>query len=214
MVASAQGRRAVADLQSDRLLLVEGGDEERLLLKLLNDMQMNDFQVINVEGQTNFESRLSVALSQANIQGITLSSLGLVRDADDDPRSAFTKACDALRANRLPVPAGSELIVAGVPKVGVFISPSGTRTGSIEDICWDALVETDHSAVRCINSFVDCLRGSAALDSTNEGKTRIHAYLSSRKDPVSGVGVGAQRGYWPLYSPAFNGLRQFIRDLH
>lgn len=112
-----------------------------------------------------------------------------------------------VEACRFQAKAGT--VADGTPSTAILIVPGENRTGSIENLCWDAV--RDLPASRCVDEYLRCLRQNAALDSANESKTRVHAYLASRADPTTTVGVGAIKGYWPLEHQAFDDLRRFVR---
>ena len=167
-------------------------------------------QVLDVGGQTQFRSRLGATLANSRSRDISLSAIGVVRDADDDAQAAMASISDALRALDLPVPRVGE-ILHGPPAIGVFILPDCGSPGALEQLCWMAVSDTE--AGRCSSGYVECLQGSAALHSRNIGKTLVHAYLAAQEEPAASVGVGALNDYWPLDHSAFTDIRGFLERL-
>ncbi len=176
----AQGPRQVT---KDRLLLVEGRDEQNLIEAFLQTLNINGLDVLDVAGETNFVNRGKAVLSNARSNGITLVSIGIIRDANDNSNQAFKRALSDLRRIGLPRPTTPSEFMQGNPSVGVFISPDGQLPGSIETLCWHSIEETKQGV--CVHEFIQCLRDNNALESSNEWKTRTHAFLASKSDPVA-----------------------------
>jgi hypothetical protein len=199
------------EVRKDRLLLVEGRDEANLVEAFLGTLHLTNVQALDVAGKTSFVARGQAVLSDARSRGITLLTVGIIRDADQNPRGAFRSVQSALRRLKLPCPSSPSDFTEGAPSVGVFISPDARSTGSLETLCWNSIQDT--SQATCVDQFVQCLRDNNALESSNEWKTRTHAFLASKEDPVARVGEGALAGYWKFDSPAFDGLRAFLQRL-
>ncbi|MBI4288790.1 MAG: hypothetical protein HY671_10230 [Chloroflexi bacterium] len=204
----AQGPRQVT---KNRLLWVEGRDEQNLIEGLLKHLDISSLDVFDIAGETNFVARGQAVLAQARSMGITLISVGIIRDANDNSSQAFKRALSDLERLNLARPSQPSEFTQGNLSVGVFISPDGQSPGSIETLCWNSIEGTEQAA--CVQEFIQCLRDKNALESSNEWKTRTHAFLASKADPVARVGEGALKGYWGFESPAFDGLRVFLRTL-
>jgi len=194
-----------------RLVLVEGKDEVNLFNTMINRWSIGGLQVLDVVGKTNFRPRLDATLADARAKNVQLSAIGILRDADDNATRAFESISNTLQTFDLPVPQSSGLFVTGFPSIGVFILPDGHSPGSVEELCWQAVSNT--AAGRCCMSYLDCLRASVALLSPNPAKTLVHSYLAAQEDPSTTVGVGAQKGYWPLDHAAFTEIRGFLERL-
>jgi hypothetical protein len=207
----AKQAKQARQVSKNRLLLVEGRDEQNLGEAFLESLRFTNIQVFDAAGKTSFVTRGEAVLSQARTAGITLASIGIIRDADQNPKGAFRSVQGALRRLRLPCPSSPSDFTANVPSVGVFISPDAQSTGSLETLCWNSIRNTIQAT--CVDQFVQCLRDNNALESSNEWKTRTHAFLASKQNPVARVGEGALAKYWEFDSPAFNGLRAFLRRL-
>ena len=197
-------------VKSDRLLLVEGSDEVHIVTKMLEKWRIEGIQTIDLGGKYSFKTKLETLLSYARSRALPLSAIGVIRDADDSPKSALESVGDSLRKLGLPVPPLQQF-VHGCPSVGIFIMPDGKSRGSIEHLCWAAVEAT--AAAQCSNSYLKCLRTSGALKSKNNAKTLVHTYLAAQKDPVARVGEGALKGYWPFDHPAFDSFKDFASRL-
>ncbi len=186
-------------------------DEVNLATEMLRSWNICGVQVMDVGGKDKFRSEIDALMSYSRSQGLHLSAIGVLRDADAHPTRALQSVTGALRSLDLPAPASHGAIIHGSPSVGVFILPDGTSPGAVEDLCWEAVQET--SAGKCSTVYLECLEESGALASKNPAKTLVHSYLAAQEDPSSRVGEGALKGYWSFDHPAFDPLRDFVGRL-
>ena len=207
-------RKAVrVQLEEGRLLLVEGRDEVNLLGRLVAHCLGDHaaMQILDVGSKDNFTANLRAIVAAAP-SGPTIRSIGIVRDADTDPKASFESVCNSLRTVGYEPPAAHSEFSDGDPSVGVFIAPDGLQRGAIEALCRRSV--EGEAAVECVEEYLRCLKARKALQSRNEDKTFAHAYLAAMREPVARVGEGAQQGVWNLSSPAFEELSRFLRNLH
>ena len=208
MTTSAYGNITIT---SGHVVLVEGADEVNLLSKMLEALDVHDLQVVNARGKNNFRAVLEAVLETAERVSIPLSSVAILRDADNYPDRTLQSVQDAVRTAGLVPPDSHGAFSQGPPAVGIFILPDGAKPGAIEDLCWQAVEATP--AARCSAAYLECLQASNALASNNHSKTLVHTYLASRLDPSATVGVGALQGSWPLSHAAFDPLKAFLEEL-
>lgn len=213
MLPDAESDQKSLEIQADRLLLVEGKDEVNLLRRLIEDCLKGDgqgIQILDVGGKDNFRPNLK-AIKVAAQSGTTLSSVGIIRDADDNPKGSFASVCGSLRSAGYEPPAAHAKFSNATPSIGVFIVPDGAQFGAIETLCRRSV--QGEAAAECADEYIECLKTHDALQSKNADKTFAHAYLAAMEDPVARVGEGAQQGVWNFQSSAFGDLSQFVRDL-
>jgi len=209
------------EIKKPIILLVEGQDEEIFLnyyKKFLRESRrdewanLDNLQVICYDGISNLRGTLET------IQDITGSELirkiGIIRDAEDDADSAFTKIKTDLRESGLDVPREQLISTKGNPKITVMITPE-QGAGSIEIIFLES-VNLD-PAFPCMNQFIECLtpvyeRGELEKPK-NIHKTKIHTFLASRKEPNISIGGAAQNGYWDFNNTAFDRIKAFLNQL-
>ena len=199
-------------IHADRLLLVEGRDEENLFTALIARRIGAEagIQVIAAGGVNKFPPNLAAIRIAAQARP-TLRSIGVVRDADEDAASAFESVCHHIHnAEYIPPAAHGEFSIAS-PSIGVFIVPDGSEPGAVETLCRRSVEGTD--AARCVGEYMQCLQYRHAMQSRNADKSFAHAYLAAMDDPVARVGEGAQGGVWDFDSVAFAALTRFLRDL-
>lgn len=200
-------------LQKSKLLLVEGRDEEEFFGGLLRHLEIDDIQVIPVGGNDQFGGRLQGLIKDPDFADIV--SMGIARDADDDPKATLQSIGDALKQASLPVPerAMTKAKHNGSPDVIIMILPSADERGALEDICLAAAKED--SASMCVERYLTCLkeRNVAGPKQKWLNKARVRVFLSSKEEPTLSLGIAAQRGYWPFDHKAFDGVKKFLKSV-
>lgn len=211
------------EIKKDKLLLVEGNDDQNFFQKLLQEIVLNDIQIIPMGGKENFGTinfkKVIIAPGFREVK-----SLGIVRDADDNADNAFRGICTVLKECGLPVPAQPmEIISASLKlrecdlpmelKVGVLVIPPGAAKGEIEDLCLTAINE--YNELECIENYFRCLKEKLPLDKFPKelSKAKIQAFLASREESVPHLGIAAQRGFFPLGHNIFKDIKIFLKSL-
>lgn len=210
-----------ARFANPRLLIVEGKDEEVFLSWFIRQMNRYQAEISGIDvWQRGGKHRLSASIKALQMtpgfddQDNTVSSLGIVRDADEDASGAFQSVCHALREARLPVPERPMSPVGEHPRITVMIIPGIERTGMLEDLCLDSVREDP--AMPCIEQYFECLSQALADQEIpkNSAKAWVQTYLASRKSSVRDLGIAAQKGYWGDWDhPAFEMIRSFLEVL-
>ncbi|MGC9259619.1 MAG: DUF3226 domain-containing protein [Phycisphaerae bacterium] len=200
---------AKVKITQTKLLLVEGKDEELFFSAALEKhTHVDDIQVLPIAGKTRLRENLASLKRDANFPGVT--SLAVIRDADDSFASAFQSVRDSLMHHKLPVPREHGQFTTGVLRVGVFIMPDGKNNGMLETLCMRSVKGRAQTA--CVESYLDCLKQNGAYPAPVD-KARAHAWLAGQDDPEKRVGEAAQAGYWPFADSAFDNLWNFIRAM-
>jgi hypothetical protein len=191
------------------LLIGEGVDEVNFFEALIKHLGLSGIQVEQYGGRGNLRPYLKEFGVRPDRD--VVQSLGITRDADDQPQGAFQSVCALLQANGLPAPAGPGQIVDGPPRVGVFIMPDNQSQGMLEDLCLAAV--QGQPGYSCLDDYFQCIQAKANRTPNNLAKARVYAWLSTQIDPEVRLGVAAQRRYWPWDEPAFTPLRTFLQQL-
>ena len=191
-----------------KLLLVEGRDEELVLGALLRHLGIYDVQVQNYGGKNRLGYFLATVTGEPNFDQI--QSLGIVRDADDDARSALESVQGSLRNVGLSVPETFLDPVGNAPAVSVFIMPDNDGPGALERLCLNAWAEDP--AMPCVDAFMQCVQDNVDMTPNAADKARVHAFLASRETPDLRLGLAAQQGYLP-WNSAFDALSAFLQNL-
>lgn len=189
-----------------KLLLVEGVSDKYLFVALLEHLGLTGIQVINYEGTSNLRPRLRAIESSPDFADM-VTSMGIVRDADNNATNAFESVHDALVAVGLPAPSQPLRFEGRIPQVAILIVPPGQSSGAIEDVCL-ASVASDR-ATPCVDAYIQCIEQVVTHTPSNQAKARLQAFLASRERPGLLLGQAA----WPWEHAAFDPLKQLLRML-
>ena len=200
------------EIFSSRLLLVEGQDEINLLKALIRHFMKGEtgLQVIAAGGKDKFPKNLT-AIKTAAQADRKLHTIGVLRDADNNPKGAFQSVCEHLRRVGYTPPKSHGTFSSGSPSIGVFILPDGHTRGAVETLCRQSVKDTD--TAQCVEQYLNCLTERNAMQSNNQDKSFAHAYLAAMHNPVARVGEGALGGIWDFDSLAFQSLVCFVRSI-
>lgn len=193
----------------EAVLVVEGKDEEFFFDALLQVEGIRNVHVAQIGGKDRLPGNLKTLRNERHFRSVR--SLGVVRDADADPTGTFSSVRDALQRAGLPAPSRPAELVAGPPRVGVFIVPSGSQSGALEDLCL-AAVEDDR-AYPCVEKYFECLEQASVECPRERSRARMQVFLASREKVDRRLGVAAQAGYIPFASPVFDEVKRFLRAL-
>lgn len=191
-------------------LLVEGKDAPPLLYKLLRLEQIEGVQVQDFGGVDELGAFLKALRNAPGFRDL-VHTLGVIRDAETNPRRAFQSVCSALMHAGLPVPAHPSEFTAGYPRMGIFILPGRDAPGMLDTLCLESV--SSDPAIECVNGFMACLTHTSGLPPANPTKARLYAFLASRRRPNLRLGEAAEADIWDLNAPAFAALRDFLRLL-
>jgi hypothetical protein len=189
------------------LLMVEGPGDELFFKALMKYHGLQNVQIINAEGTSNFETKLKVLSSSPQFR-TTVLSLGVVRDADTDIDIAFKCVTDALESANLPVPESTLVPKGENPQVTVMILPEEGEPGMLEDLCLKS-VEADPTMF-CVKQYCRCLQQKCPSLPKNTSKAKVQVFLASRKEVEKGLGVAARDGCWPFHDAAFDEVKRFL----
>lgn len=198
--------------KSPKLLLVEGNDDEGFFKKITEEIGIKNLQIVNLEGARKFNTETLRAITQVHDFRMIVRSMAIVRDADKNAQQVFDSICSVLRVFDLPVPKKPmEFEDRGSIKVGVLIIPPKKDKGKLEDLC---LFSVQHlKEMTCIDSFFECIRTVADEFPEDLPKAKIKAFLASRKKSVPHLGVGMQKGYFPVDNKVFDGIKTFLKAM-
>jgi hypothetical protein len=200
---------SVLRFDEERLLLVEGRDEENLFEAFLRHLGIVGIRILSYRGKNNLQNRLRVYVDAPGFDQVR--SIGIVQDADNSgAQAALQSVQSSLRNAGLPSPQTFLTPVGDLPRVSVFIMPDNSGSGALEDLCLKAL--DDDPARDCVDDFLQCVKGSVTAPPQNTSKAKMHAFLASRQDPELRLGEAAQRGYIPWGHPSFAPLTEFLRS--
>jgi hypothetical protein len=207
MTSGAETRQPSSFTQP-KLLLVEGQDEIKFFDALLMRLELHDVQVRSYNGIPKLRPFLRTLPVTPGFAGLV--SVGVVRDADDNAGGAFESVSAALFAAGLVAPTRPFGLAGDRPRVSVAILPPENQSGTLEDLCLEA-VSAD-PAMQCVDSYLECLAANG-LNPRPLAKARVHTFLASRNRPDRRLGEAAEAGEWPWDSPVFDIVKNFLSNL-
>ncbi|MCY3866691.1 MAG: hypothetical protein OXG68_14735 [Chloroflexi bacterium] len=171
------------DENADRLMLVEGRDDEVFFLKLLEHMGISDvIQIFSYGGKDNLKRYLLAILNDVNYSR-NRRHIGIVRDADYNT-NAFDSVVSALgHANdnrstdvEFSIPPRALVRSEATPYVSVLILPPDDE-GTLENLVVDAL-ETE-PIMSCVNDYFDCLTEiGISISKERRSRNKLSVFIS------------------------------------
>lgn len=164
-------------ISKPKVILVEGKDEELFFSSMIMRLELtSEIEVRPIDGKDNLSAALKALKNDPGHSSLT--SIGIVHDADNDANSAFDSVCSALRNAGLPVPNVALESTGDSPKVTVMILPVGNSTGTLEDVFLTSVA--DDPAMQCVNQYFQCLTQCLTELPSSLSKARVRAFLVSR----------------------------------
>ena len=198
----------IEDITKHKLLIVEGTDEQNFFMAFLRYLSLDDIQVLNMRGKSKIRAKLRALTLTPNFSDVT--SLGIIRDADNDPSGAFQSVCDALKVAGLVAPRRQLSLTRRNPKTCIMVLPQPGSKGMLEDVCLSSINDTHE--MDCITKYLDCIKKYTGTLPTNISKSKIYSFLAT-KEPGLRLGEAAQRSVWKWDNPAFNQMNNFLNLL-
>lgn len=200
-------------IETPAQLLVEGRTPEIFFREMVEYLGLKDrIQVRDFGSIGDLTDYLKDFTQLADfIENVT--SLGIIRDAEDNPaRDGFTSVCASLRTVGIEPPDNIGEVVQKTIKVGVFILPDCQNRGMLETVCLEA-VANEVDVLQCVDDFYDCLRAKGVNWPTNITKAKTWTFLATKNLSDPQVGRAAQKQIWPWNGNAFERLREFLQGL-
>jgi len=116
--------------QERHLILVEGKDDRALLAAMIKHENLPGFQVHHMWGKSKWAAQVGVIVRQPEFQA-NVKTLGLVKDADEDPDAVWASCRDTLIRSSLPVPTAAVQLAEGHPSTAVMVIPSRDGRGAL-----------------------------------------------------------------------------------
>jgi hypothetical protein len=190
------------EIVKPKLLIGEGKEEVRFFESLLRSLGIGDVQVTDYAGKEKLRAFL---ITLPRIPGFAgLGTLGITRDADDNPGAAADSIRIAVTAGNLP----AEL------RVSTYVMPQQDAQGALENLCIETI--SGLPIAECIERYLLCaeeagLKYDRAIASG--AKARIQAWLSVQERPGLRLGEAAEAGIIDWNSRCFDGLKEFLASL-
>ncbi|EHD20717.1 hypothetical protein BrE312_1302 [Brenneria sp. EniD312] len=205
-------------IENKKLLLVEGKDEEGFFEALCDFLGIGDIKIIKTNGKERFKPEFDAIINAPGFEIVT--SLGIVRDADNTMAGAISSINSSLKKHNMPQPQGHNTFSSNEKiKVGIFIAPGFQDNGMLENLVLETVLT--HPVKKFSDKYIDDLKGNLAptVDDCqynfprNEHKARLHSFLAGMEHYVPSLGIAAQKGYFNLASESLNDISHFLRSL-
>ena len=208
--------KETSEIKNEKILLVEGRDEEVFFEVLLNKIQIQNIQIISTNGKQQLSKNLPALKKIPNFH--IVKSLAIIQDADSDASATFQSICATLKSNNLNIPTQMGIFTTNIPKVGIFTIPDGKNSGMLESLCL-SIIKPDSIIKKCIDSFMKCILQKPQSDEgiyknpKNIDKARCRAFLSAMEDDTTSLGIAAKKGYWNFKSDKLKSLLNFLKQI-
>lgn len=195
-------------IESKKLLLVEGKDDDEFFAELLKSLNINDCEICYVNGSNEFNSKIPLLTKRSGFDNLEM--LLIIRDADTNAMSARSSIHNIIKKASLVPPGPHTTLSSGRPKVGIYILPDNSSEGAIEDLCLK-IVEKDKKT-KCVENFINC--ANKLNDSPNNiSKAKVQAFLAIKSEIANTLGLAAKKGYWDFNSVHLSDLKHFLENL-
>lgn len=196
-------------ITKSKLIIIEGNDDEELLIKLAELLEVSGIQMIKCIGKGEMPDVVKTVKITPGFDMV--SSLGIVRDADKDAKGVFMSICNALKAAGLDAPEKLLKITEGIPRVIVMIWPCDSNEGILEDVCLQSVA--DCSEMKCVERYFECLQNEGIKMPKNVSKAKVQTFLASQFETYPHLGVAAKKGCWQFDNKVFDELKDFLTAL-
>ena len=177
-----------------KIFLAEGLSEALFLDTLFTRKKFdkNEYCVFCIEGISNLKPSLKYLCSETEFDHV--KSLGIMIDADDNPKERMDSVLNQLRDYDLSDEnvdlKKNTVFVYNGRCIGIFISPGIGEKGRIETMIAKEIVTMKE--YDCMSEYLKCLneRHHISLDE----KAIVQIYISSKKPGLCGTGRGFEAG--------------------
>jgi len=199
------------EIEHPKQLLVEGRDAEAFFYPFLEDMEISDIQIQDYGGISELPVFLKQFVLSSQYKGLPVTSIGIIRDAEQNPQGAFKSVCGALEKWGLPIPSAPLALTEKRPQVCVYILPDENSSGMIETLLLRAV--SDDPAFGCVDEYLECVVQATGVEPKPRDKARFLTFLASKPDIKPLTGFAARAGYLEFSNSAYDRLKEFVLSL-
>ena len=193
---------------SDRVLLVEGQDDDHVIRHLCDRSGLTlNFSIVQKRGFSELFRSIPVELAVSG-----RLALGVVVDANDNPTARWQAVRDRCQRRGIALPSHPNpegVVVEGPPRVGVWLMPDNQNPGQLEDLV-AAMIPAEDVVWPLAQEFVDRIpepeRPRPAI------KAQVHAWLAARA-AARPMGSAIGTGHLDASSPSATSLISWLQLL-
>ena len=163
-------------------LIVEGRDDRHVAQHIWN-RHAGAFSLSVLE-KDGIENLLNSIRNEVRVPG--RRAVGIMVDADDDPSARWQAVANRLREVGVQPPNSPDpdgTIIAGTPRVGIWLMPDNASAGELEDFISDMIPAND-PVWPLSADYIDGIPAAHKKFSANkETRAKVHAWLAARENP-------------------------------
>ena len=170
---------------NDRVLLVEGQDDEHVIRHLC--LRSQPIPPFHIENKLNVDTLLDSIKQEVRVPG--RKAVGILVDANDDLNARWSAVVNRLREGNIDVPRTPEptgTLIEGtsrIPRVGIWLMPNNTSPGELENFISEMIPDDDPVWPRS-EDYIDRIpEADRKFTEKKILRAKIHAWLATREDP-------------------------------
>ena len=214
-------------IESNRLILCEGSQDQAFFRHLISDRNLPSFDVVfpghprtDLGGTSGFGQMLEALSTNPGFRNLT--EILVVADNDDSPPDRFNFIAQQIGGAEGFTAPQHPLEVArapGVPPLVVMMIPWVDERGALETLCLESAYAESHEIRECITRYAECTSASNWSSGTSQDKMRLRCILSSRceDDPNTGLAFAWSKKKCPRLIPlnhgCFDRVASFLANL-
>lgn len=192
----------------NRILLVEGRDDEQVIYQFCNYCGINNRQQFTVKPLDGITELLKDL--QLRTRSSDLEVLGIILDADTDLQGQWERIRGAVEPQQYQLPDRPSVtgtIVESArpqrPRLGIWIMPDNQLTGTIEDFLLHLTRKGDTTLSRAKTAVDAIPDNERRFKPSYYSKALIHTWLAWQEEPGTALGLAITRNYLdPGQNPA------------
>ena len=196
-----------------RILLVEGPDDKHVVRHLCNARP--DLPAFEIADKTGLSALIKAIGPEIKAPGRL--AVGILVDANDNPRARWESIAGRLRGAGLDPPASMKqagTIVEGRPRAGIWLMPDNDSPGELENFV-AGLIADDDPVWPLASAYIESIPKTARKFKPGKIlRARLHAWLAARAEPRKmggAIGAGDLDATASAAEELCNWLRQLFR---
>jgi hypothetical protein len=206
------------------LIVCEGFSDAKFIVNLLRREAITNCNVGcpsraggHGDGKTAIPSYLqavntSIILGKANLRGLLV-----VADTDGNEEEIFADMAKALEDAGFHRPVKCFQMGGDAIRTAIFLIPGEGRTGTLENILWDAAVQKNPLVEECVEAFAKCIGDPLSSCTENQkAKIKMSALVaaSCRDNPWASAAMiwHSDGNPVPIESSCFSHVTNFLVD--
>ena len=185
-------------------LIVEGEDDLRFWEQYLPRAGRTRVEIHATNGRDQLRRFLPTFKLTTGFEHVQW--IGIIQDADENPRAAFDRIRGALANAGLPAPRHAWTPAGTSPDVVAIVLPDGRNPGDLEALLWEGL--RDLQEAECIDEYLDCVQRVRNQSLTRRSKSLVYAYVATLDRPDTRLSHAILQGH--VASPGLDRLLELI----